>query len=256
MSTVLDNIHGAVAREMGNISAVAAVPDGVRVTTHCMYPSNGLVRVFVRGGAETIVASDDGEAVGEALGAGIMLREPDKVLRSVVKSQGLQIHNGIIHTPRVDLETAGLAILLVANAAKEAAQWLYDHHKIKRDRDFRKLLGDFLRTTFSEQVAPTKIVGASNTPHNFASVISFANGRKLIIDPVIHDPTSINSRVVANLDVRNMKNPRIDQRIVYDDEERWSAADLNLLNVGATVVAFSQARDVINRVALQNQDLH
>jgi hypothetical protein len=52
--------------------------DGIVVTTHCMYPSNGLVRVTVRRGAETIVASDEGGALGEALAAGIEVRNYDR----------------------------------------------------------------------------------------------------------------------------------------------------------------------------------
>jgi hypothetical protein len=66
---------------------------------------------------------------------------------------------------------------------------------------------------------------------------------------------AINSRVIANLDVRNTMNPLIDQRIVYDDGEEWSAAELNLLNIGATVVPYSRSHDVIQRVAFQAQGL-
>jgi hypothetical protein len=255
MSIALD-ILATIDGEMRSISPIEKLDDGVRVTTHCMYPSNGLVRVTVRGGSKTIIVSDDGEAVGEALSAGVDLKDPDKILRPILRPQGVQISKGVIHTPKMNLDASALAVLLVANAAKEAAQWLYDHHKLKRDRDFRKTLADFLKSTFDDQVTTTKIVGASNTTHKFSNVISFANGRRLIVDPVIHDPQSINARVVANLDVRNANNPRIDQRIIYDDDEKWSAADLNLLAVGATVVPFSQARDVIHRVALRNEERH
>jgi hypothetical protein len=73
--------------------------------------------------------------------------------------------------------------------------------------------------------------------------------RKLIIDPVSNDPSSINARVVANLDVKATGNPNIIQRIVYDDEDDWSAVDLNLLQVGATAVPFSRAGEVIERIA-------
>jgi hypothetical protein len=235
-----------VLREFTALSAAEETEDGLRVTTHCMYPSNGLVRVTLRAGRATVVASDEGEAVGEALSAGIVLRNPDKILRSIVRQQGLDIHGGVISTPKMPIEAAPLAILLVANAAKEAAQWLYDHQKLKRDRDFRKLLAEFLRKTFDVRVAPTIIVGASNKPHKFAHVISLRDERRLIIDPVQNDPSSVNARVVANLDV---KSPKLIQRIVYDDEEDWSAADLNLLNVGAITIPFSKSPSVIQRVA-------
>jgi hypothetical protein len=147
------------------------------------------------------------------------------------------------------ISAAPLAVLLVANGAKEAAQWLYGHQKLKRDRDFKLLLSRFLRSEFDNRVSETRIVGASDKSHKFANVISFANGQMLIVDAVSNDPQSINSRVVANLDVKTKKDPRISQRIVYDDGQKWSTADLNLLNVGATVVPFSKAQNVIQRVA-------
>jgi hypothetical protein len=237
-----------------HLMAALPVPEetekGIRVTTHCMYPSNGLVRVYVNSGKETAIVSDEGEAVGEVLAAGIEVTDITKVARNLIADQGLLMRGGIIHTPKMPIEAIPFAVPLVANAAKEVAQWFYDHKKIKRARDFRKMLADFLNAAFREQVVrDDKIVGASNKPHKFANVVRFANGRKLIVDAVARDPSSINSRIVANLDIRTIANPLIEQRIVYDDADSWSAADLNLLNVGATVVPFSKAEHVIARVA-------
>ena len=85
--------------------------------------------------------------------------------------------------------------------------------------------------------------------HKFANVITFRSGARLIVDPVWNDASSINSRVVANLDVKAAKDPKIQQRIVYDDEEAWQPSDLNLLGMGATVVPFSRSYEVIERLA-------
>lgn len=227
-----------------------ATDDGVRVTTHCMYPSNGFVRVYVKAGSDTALVSDEGEAVGEALSAGIVVPDANKLVRHLVTDQGLLMRRGVIYTPQVPIEALPVAISLVANAAKEVAQWLYDHQRVKRGRDFRKILADYLKSEFNEMVTrDEKIVGASNKPHRFANVINFPSGVRLIVDSVAKDASSINARVVANFDVRSNSNPLIDQRIVYDDTEKWSAADLNLLKVGATVVPFSRAADVITRLA-------
>jgi hypothetical protein len=153
------------------------------------------------------------------------------------------------------MEAAAVAIAHVANAAKEAASWLYEHGGVRRRRDFRKLLDAFLAESFRDQVAETRLFGASTKPHKFANVISFSNGRKLIVDAVANDPSSINARVVANLDVKANKDLRgVVQRIVYDDHEKWSASDLNLLKVGATTVPFSRAREVIKRVADETRE--
>jgi hypothetical protein len=249
MSEILDTIAETVTRGMRDIATIEMMDDGVRFTTHCMYPSNGLVRVTIRGGRETIYASDEGEAVGEALSAGATLKDPDRILRGLVRAQGLEISNGIIRSSRMPLEAAPLAILSVSNTSRDVAHWLYDHHKIRRDRDFRKMLSDFLKTSFEERVAAAAIVGKSHKTHKFQNVISFPNGRRLIIDSVANDPSSINARVVAHLDVRNTNDATLDQRIVYDDEEKWSPADLNLLQVGASVIPFSRAPEVIQRAA-------
>jgi hypothetical protein len=93
------------------------------------------------------------------------------------------------------------------------------------------------------------IVGHSNKPHKFANVVLLPKGRRLIVDPVIHEFTAINPRVVANLDVRSTRDPLLEQRIIYDDEEDRNPADLNLLQVGATVVPFSRSHEVIRRIA-------
>lgn len=249
MRDVLDAIASSIDRGMRDVSSIEMVEDGVRFTTHCMYPSNGLVRVTVRGGRESLYATDEGEAVGEALSAGATLTNPDKLLRGLVRANGLEIERGIIHSKRMPLEAAPLAILSVANAARDVAYWLYDHHRIRRERDFRHLVAEFLKNSFEDRVSAASIVGKSNKPHKFANVISFPNGRRLIVDTVANDPQSINARVVANLDVRSINDPSLDQRIVYDDDEKWSPSDINLLQVGAHVVPFSEAPHVIKLAA-------
>jgi hypothetical protein len=127
---------------------------------------------------------------------------------------------------------------------------MFEHGKVKRTRDFKKLLAEFLIKRFDDRVVHGEfVIGHSNKPHKFANVVSLNGERKLIIDPVSNDSSSINARVVANLDVKANGNPNIIQRIIYDDEDDWSAADLNLLQVGATAVPFSRAGDVIERLA-------
>jgi hypothetical protein len=243
------SLRTVIVTSLAAVCSIKDQEDGFRITTHCLYPSNGLVRVTVRGGLHSIVASDEGEALGEALSAGIELSDPDKFVGNFVKQRGLLLRKGVIYTKSISLDAAPVAILHVANTAKELANWLYDHGGVKRRHDFRQLLAAFLSETFRDQVTESRITGASQKPHRFANVISFANGRRFIVDAVSNDPASVNARVVANLDVKAMQDPSIEQRIVYDDSEKWAAADLNLLKVGATIVPFSGAMNVIRRIA-------
>jgi hypothetical protein len=75
------------------------------------------------------------------------------------------------------------------------------------------------------------------------------NDIRLVVDPVINEASSINARVIANLDVRQANYKGLVQRIVYDETDRWKAEDLRLLNVGATATPFGVAREVIARLA-------
>jgi hypothetical protein len=93
------DLANLIGRSLDSIASITCTVDGVRVTTHCMYPSNGLVQVTVRGGVETIVASDEGGAVGEALSAGIPLKDYHRTLAHLIRDQGLSISDGVIFTP-------------------------------------------------------------------------------------------------------------------------------------------------------------
>lgn len=223
-------------------------PDGVTVTTHCVYPSNTFVKVIVRGGARTFYVSDDGGALREIEAAGAEIAKPDKLLARIVTKYGLSISGGIIRSPQVEADALGPAVALVANASRDAADWLFDHARIKHHRDFKVLLRQFLEKRFVDRVHNEVVVGQSNKPHKFDYMIHLAGGRRIIVDPVVRDTNAINARVVANMDVRAARHENLEQRIVYDDEDDWSAEDLNLLQVGAPVVAFSKAPEVFGRL--------
>jgi hypothetical protein len=250
MTFAPDPIYEPLIDGLAKIAAVTKIDGGWRVVTHCMYPSNGLIAVTVRGGVQTIVAGDEGGAFGEALSAGIAVRDYSRAVSHLIRDQGLLMRDGVIFTPRVPIEASAPAVLLVANASQEVARWMFEHTKVKKARDFREVLSDFLQKRFEARLSHNSvIVGKSNKPHRFANIIALDQERRLVIDPVTHDTSSINARVVANLDVRTANDQGVIQRIVYDDDESWGASDLNLLQVGAPVVPFSRAREVIERMA-------
>lgn len=223
--------------------------DGVLVTTQCLYPSNGFVQVAVRGGVNAFHVSDEGGAIQEISGSGIHVSNPDTIVRHWLP-EGCIVRGGIIRTENpVSLQELSVMIAIVANASKEVADALFDRLPVKRDRDFKRVVSDFLQKRFDDHVKHNElIVGASNTPHKFENVIALPNGKRLIVDPVLHEASSINARLVANLDVKNAKRKDIVQRIVFDDDEDWKPADLSLLSVGATAIPFSESRGVLDRL--------
>ena len=103
----------------------------------------------------------------------------------------------------------------------------------------------FERNAFADEL----IIGVSLKPHKFENLIILPNNRRLIIDPVMADASSVNARVVANMDVKMADIPGLEQRIIYDDDEDWNHADLNLLQVGAPIIAFSKSADAIRTLA-------
>lgn len=242
------NTVETVKNALSEVSSLEETSNGVRVSTHCLYPSNSLVSVFIRGGEDTFVVSDEGRALIELTSSGVDLQHSRRAIANFASSQGVEYKNGVIYSPLASLMELPAAIILVANASKEIATHLFSHTHIKRRRNFKELVHQFLSAKFDGQrVKQMELVGESNKPHKFENVIVLNSEEKLIVDPVIHDPASINARVVANFDVKNRKLSGIEQRIIYDDEDDWSPSDINLLTFGAKVIPFSKADQALQQ---------
>ncbi len=152
---------------------VRATPteDGVRVSTHVLYPSNGTVTVTVRGGDREFCVYDDGAAISEMISAGLRLAVPDRMLRNRVKARGLEVSKGVIRCPTVPMEALPSAILLVANASRDVAEWALDRLPFRVVRNFRDDLAVLLDRYFHDALTrDISIVGASNKPHKFSYV--------------------------------------------------------------------------------------
>ena len=65
-----------------------------------------------------------------------------------------------------------------------------------------------------------------------------------------NDPNSINSRVVANIDVK-ARGEEYAQSIVYDDGEGWGAGELGVLHItGVPVVPFSKVGQAFRQLMM------
>lgn len=238
-----------IRKALDQVLIARATSDHVRVSTHCMYPSNAMVTVAVRGGRAEFVVSDEGGAISEIAGSGFRDRISDRQIRNMVKRQGLKVEKGVIFSPVVSMEALPAAIILVANASKELADWGMGHLRMAVTRDFKQALTDLLEKHFHEALKTQKIVGHSNKQHTFANVIFLPGEKRLVVDAVVNDGSSINARLASNLDVKMANDPLIKQLIVYDDEQDWSSSDLNLLGFAARTVPFSMAEREIVRLA-------
>jgi hypothetical protein len=243
-----DALTALVKDAFAEINRVEVVQDALRITTQCLYPSNGLVRVYVRLNATTATVSDDRGALNEVQSAGLDISVKDRSLAHLVTPYGLAISNGTIFAANVSLDAIAGTSILVANASKSVADWMYSHLRVRRNRDFKALLANLLERNFDPILHRNVEIAGLNKFHQFANVLSFPGGRRLLIDPVGNEPASYNSRIIANLDVKALQDRSIDQRIVYDDEEHWPADNLNLLSMGAIAVPFSRSQEVLKRL--------
>ena len=239
----------AIRAALDQLSGYSEVENGVRLNSHCMYPNNGFVRVLVMGAGDSFTVSDEGGAFREAVLAGAEVDYTDRKFAKAVSAQGLNMRHGVIMSPSVTFEALPMAIALVANASKETADWMFEHWRLTRERKFKDILKTILKVEFNA-VKQQTFTGDSNKPHTFDTVVQFMNGSRLLVDAVSKDPNSINARVLANLDVKNANHDNLEQRIVYDDEEDWGAADLSLLRVsGVPIVPFSKSVPVLKALA-------
>lgn len=240
----------AIQSAMNEIALVELINGEIHITTHCLYPSNSAVSVIVRGSGNAYVVTDDGGAIGEIGSTGMREGPNDRQIRALVKAHGLEAKGGVIYAPPVKFDEISAAVLLVANASKEVADWCLSHLRFTQPRNFRRDLSMLLKRHFHDNLKPdVPILGASNKPHKFGHVVYLPNDRLLLVDPVVNDASSINARVVANLDVRMAKNPNWKQIIIFDDSLKWASSDLKLLQVGAPIMPFSAAEQGIERLA-------
>lgn len=253
MTLSLAQVAVSIGDSMAGITRIDTLEDRLRITTHCLYPSNSLVRVSVRLSGNSAIVSDDRAALNEAQSAGLDIRISDRSIKHLVTPYGATVSNGMVFAT-VAVEAVTITAIFVANASRALADWLFLHTRIKQPRDFRALLTQSLQRRFDSDTSETifhrdvEIAGV-HTKHKFANLIALPKGRRIIIDPVVPDAASINSRIVAHLDVRNLGDESIIQRLVYDDADEWNNDKLNLLSVGATAVAFSRSGEVWDRLA-------
>ncbi|MFM9940907.1 MAG: hypothetical protein ACKVP7_15595 [Hyphomicrobiaceae bacterium] len=229
---------------------MTVVERGVRVSTHCLYPSNSSVMVTVVQWGDFYRVDDAGAALDEVSQSIQTEQNLKSMMRGIVKRRGCDLTDrGEIISPMVSYSDLRAAIVLVANASKTAAEYLLANARPPR-RDFKKAIEDILNLKFKDKWSRNgKIAGASTKEHGFDYVVNISGGRQLALDFVMPDANSVNSAVVAHLDVRMKNAPNLEQRIVYDDMQPWRSSDIELLKAGARPVPFSSLRQSLEKLA-------
>lgn len=235
--TLLDTTRGALATWP---EPVIVDGDRVAVRTPVLYPSNALVTVFVVGGASQLRASDGRGAIQEA----DAIDGAERTVARIAKAFGLMATDqGEIYSPMVEQPKLAAMISLVANASRQASIELLRSNKHRAKRDIKGELRPLLTSLFpkSQVHYGARILGKSNKSYAFDFVVDLGGERRLLVDAVVPESSSINAAAVAHLDVGQTNNIKFKQAIVYDETEEWKASDLGVLKLGASPIPMSQA---------------
>ncbi len=249
------NLRERVASSLADWPSLSEEDNHILVPTHCLYPSNSSVIVWVGRAMDSFIVHDNRGAFDEVSSSGVLDRHSivysTFMVKHVVDAFGLAIDaTGLIKVNRVDADELLNSIMLVANASKETALTLMGRFRPRLRRNIKADLASMLEIKFPHHVERNGVViGKSNKPHKFDNVVRLGGDRQLILDAITREASSINAALVAHLDVKNAEYPKIEQRIIYDDNDNWTAADLNLLRLGAIPVPFSRASEVLERLA-------
>lgn len=221
------------------------------IVTHCQLPNGSLVKVRIRPSGNGWVVSDGGAALDEAIASGVAQPAFGMNVRRAIREKGLSFVDGRIETPRIGQESLFNATVVIANAARDIAESLIYLGSAFTEDKLESRVRQILVGRFHAWVSakPVIIKGASERDHKFANSLRLPDGRKVLVDVVKHQGNSINSTVVANLDVQRLGDPNIIQRIVFDPSENWKNEEISLLGVGAIPVALTGLGESIAKVA-------
>ena len=89
----------------------------------------------------------------------------------------------------------------------------------------------FLKAEFADNVKEEKWIGTSNKAHSFDNVVSFLNGAKLLVDPVIWDANDDQAALAlgftpAAIAATKEKGRYLDQRLAFSPDGVWRAFDI------------------------------
>ena len=223
----------------------------LRYETLLQAPSGSLISLRFRPEGSRWVVTDGGAAFNEAVSSGITRPNFNLNVRRLLRSSGLSLNDGAIESPAVDASRLHQAAVAVANTCRDVAEILVHlgepEEELTLDERARQLLVRKFKAWVSPR--PVYVTGESEKRHKFDVALLLPDNRKVLVDTVSHHTNAINSVVVANIDIKNLGDESIIQRIVFDPTDPWKPEELSLLKVGAQPVALPHLPESIQKVA-------
>ncbi|MFO1237250.1 MAG: hypothetical protein U1F24_09595 [Alphaproteobacteria bacterium] len=226
---------------------ITEMGDSVAVSTPVLYPSNSNVTVHISGGAAHCVVSDGGGATRHALSHGATIPDASAWLRGLLKNSQMRASAGMIVSPQIEFRELPWAIALVARASAEAVVNAIENHMKRLVRDLSGETYDVLAKAFgpSNVAHEVAFAGASNRRYHFDYGVAIGRKSQLLLDVVSPNANSVNAKAIAHIDVSHLTKNAPKRAIVYDPDQDWDAADINLLNeAGLLLPIAALAREI------------
>lgn len=207
-------------------------PSGMRVVTHCLYPSFDPVEVYVARYGDGFVVSDGGGAAASAWEHG-----RDGMERCIAKASvrfGVVAKGGVIEARAENLDWLRSAILAVANASASAAEAALERSVIAAenamsDRIFEALAQIIPRDSIAREFEHRGSSG-KRWRYDFGAT---ANDNLLLVNAVAPHHASISAKYVAFADTPEEAS-EVRKLAVYS--RKLETADATLITQVATLV--------------------
>jgi len=223
----------------------------VLVPTDVLMPDGGVLYVQVEGGrtGATIVVSDNGAAARSVSEQGHNLTSQAaaaiwRVARQwgleprPIDEKGLVPRTPVLRSRPVPLSDLRWAVMVVANAARDAADSALKASKKDAKESFCISVARSMERVFGSErlTRNSRIMGSSARGHLFDWVARTEGGRKVSLDLALPEPGSVSSTVLRNLDVHRAGHPGLLQIITYDEGAPWPSEMLDQLGLAEVAV--------------------
>lgn len=224
-----------VDQAIGRYEGCAPTEDGLRIMTHCLYPSFEQVAVFVVGKGDDLIVHDGAGAARSAWLHGSEPRAVSRSLTNAAASFGCEVKDHTILTRAASVDWLWAAIASVANASSDAA---------------RASAGRIRQTAEETLIRKTKAIldsaswkpgtkldaqypGESGKIHTFDLMIE--HGTEIaLMDAVVSHPNSIAAKYLAFSDTEKRRG--LYKYALYDND--LAPEDKTLLSNVADLIAY------------------
>jgi hypothetical protein len=196
-----------------------ATDRGLRMATHCYYPSFDRVWVYISHHGEGFRVTDGGEAARAAFMHGRDEAAFAASLRKACSRYGLEPSNGALVAEVKEADWIFAAVLAVANGAAQAASETSTKVSERKVKMLKEKIHDTVAEIVPRHAIATEFMFRGNSGHLWK--IDFAvieTRRPLLLKAIVPDQNSINSNYTAFSDIAEIK----------EDVRRFSVHDTEL----------------------------